>query len=125
MNKTYPDGHYAISQDVFCKNSKKMLCVINHGQVVNNIITYVTRDGEQNQSVFRLLDSSIHIFPVDEIDVKDSLHYWYRKNPKHNCKKLVKDDDLVIGEMYQMYGWAYGIMLSYDDDNIYYKIIFE
>lgn len=123
MINSYPDGHYLIAQDVFNKSKKSMVNVMNHGQMVNEVITYINQEGKQvKKNVCDIVKNSTFIFPIAELDIKDSLFYWFRKNYHHFHKKLVPKDNLTNGEIFKMDGWAYGIMLAYDDENIYYKI---
>ncbi len=125
MINLYPDGHYVIAQDVFGKNSKTMLNVINHGQMVDEIISFINREGQQHKHVFDVINESINVFPVEEINIEKSLYYWYRNNGNPYHKNLVYKKDLTSGEKYKMFGWSFSLMLLSDDDNIYYNINFE
>lgn len=102
-----------------------MLDVINWGiKVGGDSLKFNTKNGEQVKEISELTDSYVNCIEPSEVNVVDSLHYWYKKHPEQINKLLVYDEKLKDGETYVAYCWIVGILLLPTENEIRYKFIF-
>lgn len=105
------------------KENFTMLNVINHGTINNNIVSFTTNKGDINEPKEVVSSSMVKVINEDEVNIKNSLHYWYYYHQGESNKPLVKDDLLEVGEDYLGSGWHYKLRLLVTSIEIRYKIL--
>jgi len=105
------------------KTNPTMLNIINHGVVKNGTIEYLSTNGIKKQPIDNI--EMCKVFDVSEIDYKDSLYWWFRKNNGHYDKQIVINENLETGEIYQGNCWRYKLLINPTEKEIELKIIFD
>jgi len=114
-----------ITHKMFLSEKNTVLNVINYGHYEDDKIVFATKDGIQRKTKQEIINSSINICSFEDIDIKDSLYYWFKNHPQHYGKKIVIDYGLTIGEIVKQYCWFISLMIATDDNSIYVKPIYE
>jgi hypothetical protein len=107
------------------KGTIGMLDIINWGLPFGeDSIKFITKNGEIIKKLTDFNDNYTTLIKIEDIDIKDSLGWWYRNHQGEYGKPLILDDTLEVGERYFGNSWRIGLILSASETEVRYNFIF-
>ena len=113
-----------IMMDIFGSNVDSLAAVVNWGDEESGRITL---NKNTLPAIKSKLESCFCIKTFDELDLKDSLYYWFKTNKEHIGKPIIIDDMLESGEIphnQKVKKYVVQMMVKPTEDNILVKPIY-
>lgn len=102
-----------------------MLDIINWGtKVGEDSINMFTKDGYVTKLKSDVNDGYVKLVNIEDINVKESLYWWFKSHQGEHNKVLVFDENLEAGERYFGNCWRMGLLLSSTENELKYNFIF-
>lgn len=121
------DNYRFILHIIFSSSKRTILNIINWGEInKNGKIKFITKDGEKTKTKEEIISehSSAEVVKFEELDLRSSLHYWFKRNQSHYNKKLVVDMTIETGEVIKQNCWNISLMVQANEEQIKIKPIF-
>lgn len=111
---------------IFSNERLSILNIVNWG-VINKDgkIKFTTKDGDKLKTKEEIENefSSSKVVEFKELNLRGSLHYWFKKNPKHYGKDIIVDTTIDKGEIITQNCWVIDLMVQANEENIKVKPI--
>lgn len=121
------DEYRFILHVIFSGSKRTILNIVNWGKIDDNgKIKFLTRDGEKLKTKAEIVNgfSSTEVVKFEDLDIKNSLYYWFRKNQNHYNKEIVIDMTIETGEIFTQNCWNIDLMIQANEKVIKVKPIF-
>jgi hypothetical protein len=113
-----------IAHHIFKSDNFTMLNIINAGTEVNGKIKYLTSDGWQNKTKAEIENNCTKVIELQNIDFKDSLYYWFKRNPQAYSKAIEIDNSITNGEVYRGNCWTFSLKIQQTENKILINPLF-
>ena len=119
------DEYRFILHVIFSSSKRTILNIVNWGKIdKDGKIKFITKDGEKIKTKQDILNEfkSTEVVKFEELDLKDSLYYWYKKNQGYD-RELIVDMTIETGEIFTQNCWQIDLMIQANENTIKIKPI--